>query len=41
VVGLAATDFTVADPAGPGMLDIAGFDSALPALLTGFSAGAI
>jgi 60 kDa SS-A/Ro ribonucleoprotein len=41
VVGLTATDFTVADPADPGMLDIAGFDSALPALLTDFSARAI
>jgi 60 kDa SS-A/Ro ribonucleoprotein len=41
VVGLTATDFTIADPADPGMLDIAGFDSALPALLTDFSARAI
>lgn len=41
VVGLTATDFTIADPADPGMLDIAGFDSALPALLTDFSGRAI
>jgi 60 kDa SS-A/Ro ribonucleoprotein len=41
VVGLTATDFTIADPADPGMLDIAGFDSALPTLLTDFSAHAI
>lgn len=41
VVGLTATDFTIADPADPGMLDIAGFDSALPTLLTNFSARAI
>lgn len=41
VVGLTATHFTIADPADPGMLDIAGFDSALPALLTDFSARAI
>jgi len=41
VVGLTATDFTIADPADPGMLDIAGFDSALPSLLTDFSARAI
>jgi 60 kDa SS-A/Ro ribonucleoprotein len=41
VVGLTATDFTIADPADPGMLDIAGFDSALPTLLTDFSARAI
>jgi 60 kDa SS-A/Ro ribonucleoprotein len=41
VVGLTATDFTIADPADSGMLDIAGFDSALPTLLTDFSARAI
>jgi 60 kDa SS-A/Ro ribonucleoprotein len=41
VVGLTATDFTIADPADPGMLDIAGFDSALPMLLADFSARAI
>src|SRR5262249_47389685 len=41
VVGLTATDFTIADPADPGMLDIAGFDAALPNLLTDFSARAI
>jgi 60 kDa SS-A/Ro ribonucleoprotein len=41
VVGLTATDFTIADPADPGMLDIAGFDSALPTLLTDFSARAV
>jgi 60 kDa SS-A/Ro ribonucleoprotein len=41
VVGLTATDFTIADPTDPGMLDIAGFDSALPTLLTDFSARAI
>lgn len=41
VVGLTATDFTIADPADPGMLDISGFDSALPTLLTDFSARAI
>lgn len=38
VVGLTATDFSIADPADPGMLDIAGFDAALPNLLTDFSA---
>lgn len=41
VVGLTATNFTIADPADPGMLDIAGFDAALPTLLTDFSARAI
>jgi 60 kDa SS-A/Ro ribonucleoprotein len=41
VVGLTATDFTIADPTDPGMIDIAGFDSAVPTLLTDFSARAI
>ncbi|MGH3545711.1 MAG: TROVE domain-containing protein [Mycobacteriales bacterium] len=41
VVGLAANDFTIADPSDPGMLDIAGFDAAVPTLLTNFSARAI
>ena len=41
VVGLTATDFTIADPSDPGMLDVAGFDSALPNLLNDFSARAI
>src|SRR5580704_2536743 len=41
VAGLTATDFTIPDPADPGMLDIAGFDSALPTLLNDFSARAI
>jgi len=41
VVGLTATNFTIADPSDPGMLDVAGFDSALPNLLTDFSARAI
>jgi len=41
VVGLTATDFTIADPTDAGMLDIAGFDAALPTLLTDFSARAI
>lgn len=41
VVGLTATDFTIADPADPGMLDLVGFDAALPTLLTDFSARAI
>lgn len=41
VVGMTATDFTIADPTDPGMLDIAGFDSAVPSLLSNFSARAI
>lgn len=39
VVGLTATNVTIADPADPGMLDIAGFDSKLPNLITDFSRG--
>lgn len=39
VVGLTATDVTIADPTDPGMLDIAGFDSALPNLIADFSRG--
>lgn len=41
VVGLTATDFSIADPSDPGQLDIAGFDAAVPNLLTDFSARAI
>lgn len=41
VVGMTATDFTIADPEDPGMLDIAGFDSAAPALLASFGRGDI
>lgn len=40
VVGMTATDFTVADPADAGMLDVAGFDSAVPTLLADFAGGA-
>lgn len=36
VVGLTATNFTIADPADPGQLDVAGFDSHVPQLLTDF-----
>jgi 60 kDa SS-A/Ro ribonucleoprotein len=41
VVGMTATDFTIADPNDPGMLDVAGFDSAVPSLISDFSARAI
>src|SRR5262249_5859945 len=37
VVGMTATDFTIADPEDPGTLDVAGFDSAVPSLLAGFA----
>lgn len=39
VVGLTATPFTIADPDDAGMLDIAGFDVAVPGLITEFARG--
>lgn len=39
VVGMTATRFTIADPADPGMLDVAGFDTAVPSLITDFARG--
>lgn len=36
VAAMTATNFTVADPKDPGMLDIAGFDTAAPALMAEF-----
>jgi 60 kDa SS-A/Ro ribonucleoprotein len=36
VSAMTATKFTVADPRDPGMLDIAGFDTAAPALMAEF-----
>lgn len=41
VVGMTATDFTIADPADVGMLDVAGFDSAVPQLIADFARGDI
>ena len=41
VVGMTATDFSIADPSDAGMLDVAGFDSAVPALISGFARGDI
>lgn len=38
VVGLTATNFTIADPRDPHSLDVVGFDSALPNLIAEFSA---
>lgn len=40
VVGMTATDITVADPTDAGMLDVAGFDTATPSLIADFSRGA-
>ena len=36
---MTVTDFTIADPNDPGTLDIAGFDSAVPNLISDFSRG--
>lgn len=39
VVGMTATKFSIADPTDPGMLDVAGFDAAVPTLITDFARG--
>lgn len=39
VVAMTPTRFSIADPTDAGMLDIAGFDSATPQLISDFSAG--
>jgi len=41
VCGVTATNFTIADPRDSGMLDVVGFDSAVPQLISDFSAGNI
>lgn len=41
VAGMTATDFTIADPEDPNMLDIVGFDSAVPELVSNFILGKI
>jgi 60 kDa SS-A/Ro ribonucleoprotein len=41
VVGMTATKFSIADPQDKGMLDIAGFDSAAPQLMSLFAEGEI
>lgn len=37
VVGMTATEFTVADPTDRGMLDVVGFDTAAPSIITDFA----
>ena len=37
VVGMTATQFTIADPADAGMLDVVGFDASAPAVMADFS----
>ncbi|MEU4602006.1 TROVE domain-containing protein [Kribbella sp. NPDC023972] len=39
VVAMTATGSTIADPSDPGMLDISGFDSAVPGLIADFTRG--
>lgn len=39
VVGMVSNGFTIADPNDAGMLDVVGFDTATPDLLSGFAAG--
>lgn len=39
VLAFSATSFTIADPADPGMLDIAGLDSAVPRIIHEFCTG--
>lgn len=41
VVGITATQFTIADPTDPDSLDVSGFDSAVPNLIADFAAGDI
>lgn len=41
VAAMTATDFTIADPADEGSLDVSGFDSSVPGLLADFSRGDI
>ena len=39
VVGMVANGFTIADPNDPGMLDVVGFDTATPQLISEFARG--
>jgi 60 kDa SS-A/Ro ribonucleoprotein len=39
VVGLVSNGFSIADPADPGMLDVVGFDTATPQLISEFARG--
>ncbi len=39
VVGMVSNGFTIADPTDSGMLDVVGFDTATPNLISGFSRG--
>lgn len=39
VLGMTVSSFTIADPRDPGMLDIAGFDTNVPAIISEFARG--
>ena len=41
VVGMVSNGFTIADPDDPGMLDVVGFDTATPQLISDFARGAL
>ena len=39
VVGMEANEFSIADPSDRGMLDVSGFDTSVPGVISNFSAG--
>jgi 60 kDa SS-A/Ro ribonucleoprotein len=41
VVGMVSNGFSIADPDDPGMLDVVGFDTATPEVISGFAAGVL
>ena len=41
VVGMVSNGFSIADRADPGMLDVVGFDTATPQLVSDFARGAL
>jgi 60 kDa SS-A/Ro ribonucleoprotein len=41
VVGMVSNNFTIADPKDPGMLDVVGFDTTTPQVVSNFIAGKI
>ena len=41
VVGMVSNGFSIADPNDPGQLDIVGFDTATPQLISDFARGAL
>jgi 60 kDa SS-A/Ro ribonucleoprotein len=41
VCGMTATDFSIADPSDAGMIDIVGFDTSVPTLISGFLGGKV